>query len=78
MTFQVCTDSASNCRSAGQLVEARFPHVTWSPCGAHVLDLLLEDIGKLAWVHPVIADARKIVTFIRNHQKSLALFRDRS
>jgi hypothetical protein len=55
---QVCTDNASACKKAGEIIEERYPHITWSPCGAHVMDLLLEDIGKLPWVSPTIADGR--------------------
>jgi Protein of unknown function (DUF 659)/hAT family C-terminal dimerisation region len=74
----VCTDSASNCVLAGKLIEERFPHITWAPCGAHCMDLLLEDIGRLPWAASIITEAKQVVSFIRNHHKSLALFRQRS
>ena len=31
-----------------------FPTITFSPCSAHCLDLLLEDIGKLPWASDII------------------------
>ena len=52
-----------------------FPHITWTPCTAHCVDLLLEDIGKLDWVDTVIKEAHSLVKFITNHQSSLAIFR---
>lgn len=71
----VCTDSASNCKSAGALLEARYPWITWIPCTSHVCDLFLEDISKMSWIQAEIQDARTIITLIRSHNKSLGLFR---
>ena len=72
---QVVTDSASNCVGARQLLQQRFAGIVFSPCTAHCLDLLLEDIGKLMWTSNVIAEARAVVKFITNHHKSLAIYR---
>ncbi|XP_059076459.1 uncharacterized protein LOC131043284 [Cryptomeria japonica] len=44
---QVVTDNAAACVAACKLLQARHPSLFWSPCAAHCLDLLLEDIGKL-------------------------------
>ncbi len=71
-------DSAAVCKAAGRKLEARFPHITFTPCTPHCLDLLLEDMGKLDWVSSVIAEARTTLKFITNHHKSLALFRSLS
>ncbi|XP_059073706.1 uncharacterized protein LOC131874380 [Cryptomeria japonica] len=46
---QVVTDNAAAYVAAGKLLQARHPPLFWSPCDAHCLDLLLEDIGKLSW-----------------------------
>jgi len=43
---QVCTDNASNYVMAGRLLMDKYPHLFWTPCAAHVLDLVLEDIGR--------------------------------
>ncbi|KAI8563753.1 hypothetical protein RHMOL_Rhmol03G0133500 [Rhododendron molle] len=43
---QVITDSAAANVAAGKLLEAKRPHLFWSPCAAHCLDLMLEDIFK--------------------------------
>jgi len=34
----------------GEMVEEEFSTIVWTPCAAHVLDLLIEDIAKLEWV----------------------------
>ena len=36
------SDSAANCKLAGQLLEERFPHITWLPCATHICDLALK------------------------------------
>ncbi|XP_039006462.1 uncharacterized protein LOC120134051 [Hibiscus syriacus] len=43
---RVVTDNASSYVKAGKLLEAKRPHLYWTPCVAHCLDLMLEDISK--------------------------------
>lgn len=43
---QVVTDNASAYVKAGRLLEAKRQHLYWTPCAAHCVDLMLEDIGK--------------------------------
>jgi len=69
------TDNASAAVSSGIIVCEKFPHIQRIPCGAHVMDLLLEDICKMDFAKEAIALGSKIVVFIRNHQWSLALLR---
>jgi hypothetical protein len=75
---QVVTDSAGNCTAARKLLREEYPNIVFSPCTAHCLDLLLEDIGKLSWAAPLISKGHAVVKFITNHQASLAQFRKRS
>ncbi|KAH6555936.1 hypothetical protein KP509_1Z216200 [Ceratopteris richardii] len=69
---QVITNNASNCKRMGEMV---FPSIVWTPCVAHCLDLLFEDIGRLSWLAPLVSDAKRIVTFIRKNHQALAIFR---
>ena len=39
----------------------------WTPCVAHCIDLMFEDIGKRKSVLDLIINARKITNFIYNH-----------
>ena len=41
---QVITDNAPNCKAAGDLIEGRFPHIYWTPCVVHTLNLALKNI----------------------------------
>ncbi|XP_059629982.1 uncharacterized protein LOC132272937 [Cornus florida] len=45
--IQVVTDSASSNVVAGRILEGRHRHLYWSPCAAHCVDLMLEDIAKI-------------------------------
>ncbi|XP_059063100.1 uncharacterized protein LOC131079406 isoform X2 [Cryptomeria japonica] len=72
---QIIIDNAATYVSAGRILQERHPTLFWTPCAAHVLDLLLEDIGKLEWVTPVVEDARRITKYIYNHPWVLNLMR---
>ncbi|XP_058003663.1 uncharacterized protein LOC110645316 [Hevea brasiliensis] len=54
---QVVTDNASNCVLARKLLQVKHPHLYWTPCAAHCLDLILEDIGKIPKFHNTIKRA---------------------
>ena len=41
------TDNAANYVAAGKLLMEEFPSIFWSPCAAHCINLILQDIGKL-------------------------------
>ena len=41
----------------GRLLEAKRPHLYWSPCAAHCLDLMLEDIGKIPSIKKTLKNA---------------------
>ncbi|XP_057994684.1 uncharacterized protein LOC110632183 [Hevea brasiliensis] len=41
----------------GKLLETKCPHLYWTPCAAHCLDLMLEDIGKIPKIHNTIKRA---------------------
>jgi hypothetical protein len=47
---QICTDNASNMKSAAKLLICRFPNLYFQGRVAHCLNLLLEDWGKTTWV----------------------------
>jgi len=57
---QVITDNAANYVAAGRLLCAKYPTIFWTPCAAHYIDLMLEDIGKLEWVQDVVQECKKL------------------
>ena len=72
---QIITDNASNYVLAGRLLEEKHKTIFWTPCAAHCIDLMLEDIGKLDWVRNTVDNAKSITKFIYNHTLVLSLMR---
>ena len=65
--IQLVTDNASNCKKAGELLMMKRKKLYWTPCAAHCIDLMLEDIGKIKAYKTVIAKATKVTSFIYRH-----------
>jgi len=72
---QIITDNASNYVAAGRMLEEKHPTIWWTPCAAHCLDLMLEDIGKIEWVKKCVEQAKSITRYIYNHSWVLSLMR---
>ncbi|XP_020206248.1 uncharacterized protein LOC109791366 [Cajanus cajan] len=72
---QVVTDNGSNYVMAGKILQTVRPHLFWTPCAAHCLDLMLEDIGKIPKVKRVIQRGIKLVGYIYNHTLTLNTMR---
>ncbi|XP_042466041.1 uncharacterized protein LOC122048553 [Zingiber officinale] len=68
--IQVVTDSASNNVLAGKLLEAKRPHLYWTPCAAHCVDLILEDIGKLPDFKATLKKAMSVNAYIYDWTES--------
>ncbi|CAI7920107.1 unnamed protein product, partial [Closterium sp. NIES-54] len=62
-----CTDGGSNYAVACNQLIAEWPHIQHVPCATHVLDLFMEDVGKMPWAKNVVDPAGDISSFIRNH-----------
>ena len=63
---QIVTDNGSAFVKAGKKLMGRY-HLYWTPCAAHCIDLMFEDIGKKEQVASVIKQARMITNYIYNH-----------
>ncbi|MCO5604624.1 hypothetical protein L7F22_058793 [Adiantum nelumboides] len=70
---QVITDSAANCKLAGHLVEEVFPHIFWTPCATHCLNLLLKDLALIGWMGKAIDDGKEVQQFISNHDATRSM-----
>ncbi len=75
---QIVMDNASSCQTAKELLEEEYPDIYCTNCSSHVLDLLLEDIGKELWAKNVHRDANSIVNFFNNHPMCLSFLRSRT
>ncbi|XP_057522019.1 uncharacterized protein LOC130802133 isoform X1 [Amaranthus tricolor] len=87
---QILTDNATNCKAAGELIEGRYPHIFWTPCIFHTLNLALKNIcnaknvsnneevyDECHWITEVHGDALFVKNYIMNHSMRLAIFRGR-
>jgi Protein of unknown function (DUF 659)/hAT family C-terminal dimerisation region len=72
---QVCMDNAANCGLAGRIIEKEFPHIASTPCGAHTVNLMFTDMGKLAWVSTLVTSGKKVVFFVIAHETSRFVLR---
>ena len=63
---QIVTDNGSAFVKAKKLLMKKY-NLYWTPCAAHCIDLMFEDIGKRATISELITNARKITNFIYNH-----------
>ncbi|KAK9019125.1 hypothetical protein V6N11_034164 [Hibiscus sabdariffa] len=84
---QIITDNASNCKGAGEIIESMYPHIYWTPCVVHILNLALKNIclakntkgneetyGLCNWITEIHGDAVQIKNFIMNHNMRLVIF----
>eukprot|EP00253_Pinus_taeda_P033801 PITA_33801 len=72
---QVITDNAANYVAAGKMLMERYPNLFWTPCAAHCIDLMLEDIGKIPTVRDIVESSKSRTKFIYNHSSVLSLMR---
>ena len=72
---QAITDNASNYVIARMRLMEKRRRLWWTPCAAHCIDLMLEDIGKVNVHDTTLARARQVVKFIYGHTWVLSLMR---
>jgi len=74
---QLVTDNGSNFKAAGRILMERIPHLFWTPCAAHCLNLLLQDIGEIKQFNITINSAKKVSRFLYKHGRLLDLMRQK-
>lgn len=85
---QVVTDNTPVCKAAGMIIESQFPHIFWTPCVVHTLNLALKNICapknseanqtaflECNWISEVADDVVFIKNFIVNHSMRLSMFK---
>ncbi|CAI5990084.1 unnamed protein product [Closterium sp. NIES-64] len=63
----LCMDGGSNYGAACKELMADWPHIEYVPCATHVLDLLMEDVGKISWCKDIVDLCGDTITYVRNH-----------
>lgn len=73
---QVVTDSAANNKAAGKMLMIRYPHLFWTPCAAHCIDLMLEDLFNIPRLKNCIAKAVSLNSFIYTKSGMVNMLRE--
>ncbi|CAI5974279.1 unnamed protein product [Closterium sp. NIES-65] len=73
---QVVMDNASNNKNAASKLSADYPHIFFTNCAAHCLDLMLHDIGKIPAVKLVLSQVHQVVMMIKGAASAVVLFRE--
>ncbi|KAL5793401.1 hypothetical protein ACOSP7_001995 [Xanthoceras sorbifolium] len=73
--IQVVTDNATNNMAAAKLLKVKRPHIFWTSCATHSINLMLESIGKIQKFKKTIDQAKTFTIFIYAHHKTLSLMR---
>ncbi|XP_031478612.1 uncharacterized protein LOC116249604 [Nymphaea colorata] len=84
---QIITDDTPICKAAGIAIEHDYPHIFWTPCAVHSLNLALKGICNppskeqdphayelCSWIEDLEKDVRNIRNFIVNHQYALSIY----
>ena len=73
--MQVVTDNDASFKAAGHMLMEKREYLFWSPCAAHCIDLMLEDIGSVKSVKETLDDIKMITSFIYNSLKVVNLMK---
>ncbi|XP_074287726.1 uncharacterized protein LOC141612878 [Silene latifolia] len=81
---QIITDNAANFKAAAMLIEGKYPHIFWTPCVVHSLNLALRSIcdptenssnyDQCKWIPTMTAACQSIRQFVMQHSKALNIF----
>jgi hypothetical protein len=72
---QVVTDNASNNMGAKKLLHEKRPHIFWTSCAAHTINLMLQGIGNLPRFKKVVDQAKAFTIFVYGHTRTLDCMR---
>ncbi|KAH0640024.1 hypothetical protein KY290_037314 [Solanum tuberosum] len=72
---QIVTDNASENVKAGSMMMGAYPHIYWTPCAAHCINLMFGDIFKVKPYASVFKKAIRIHSYISQRPLLLNLMR---
>lgn len=64
---QVISDNGANFKRAGKLLMQRHPHLFWTPCAAHCINLMMSDFGEINRVKKIVDTAQRVSKYLYNH-----------
>ncbi|XP_031254029.1 uncharacterized protein LOC116111996 [Pistacia vera] len=69
------TDNGANYKVARRMLSEKYSSITWSPCAAHCINLMLKDIAEMSHIVNLSKRASEVTKFVYNHSFVLALLR---
>ena len=72
---QVVTDNASNNMGAKKLLVEKRPHIFWTSCATHTINLVLQGIASLTKFKKVIDQSKAFTIFVYGHTRTLECMR---
>ena len=75
IVVHIVTDNGSAYNKVGHKLKRRY-HLYWTPCAAHCIYFMLEDVGKRATFAEVVKNSREVTKFIYNQRIVLSKMRD--
>jgi len=72
---QVVTDNAFNNMGAKKLLKEKRPHIYWTSCATHTINLMLQGICNLPRFKKVVDQAKAFTIFVYNHTRTLECMR---
>ena len=66
---QVVIDSEASFKAISMLLMKKRKYLFWSPCAAHSIDLMLEDIANMKQIKETLDQTKTITGFIYNSLK---------
>ncbi|XP_031286483.1 uncharacterized protein LOC116145194 [Pistacia vera] len=69
------TDNGANYKTAGRMLSEKYSSITWSPCAAHCINLMLKDMAEMSHIVNLSTHASEVTKFVYNHSFVLALLR---
>ncbi|XP_031265987.1 uncharacterized protein LOC116124403 [Pistacia vera] len=70
-------DNGSNYKAARRILSKKYPSITWSPCAAHSINLVLKCIIEIDHIVYLARRASEVTKFVYNHTFLIAWLRKR-
>ncbi|XP_031248834.1 uncharacterized protein LOC116106610 [Pistacia vera] len=69
------TDNGANYKATGRMLSEKYSSITWSPCAAHCINLMLKEMAEMSHIVNLSTRASEVTKFVYNHSFVMALLR---
>ncbi|XP_031272896.1 uncharacterized protein LOC116131388 [Pistacia vera] len=71
------TDNGANYKVVGRMLSEKYSSITWSPCAAYCINLMLKDIAEMSHIVNLSKRASEVTKSVCNHSFVLVLLREK-